>query len=818
MQHINEWRVLGPPGTGKTTYLANQIERAVAKHGSENVVVASFTKAAAAELNRRQLPIPRENLGTLHALCYRSLNSPEIAEINAKSFNEAYPQSEISVSGSGKMDELSADAVFATDGDKYLNAYNLQRAKCLPLELMNMRVINFAKQWESWKTLNNYIDFTDMITFTLSLGDPLPGDPKIGIYDEVQDFNKLELSLIRHWAKFQDQIILAGDDDQCHPAGTLISTANRGQVPIECLDPDQDILWNFDKHGLQLYRAKSFKVASRMFNGLMVTINGSLQTTYDHRCIAKWNHRAVGAKAVYLMRQGHRWRMGITDLVRKKAAGVFGVGQRARQEKADAAWVLSIHDDPIQAMMMEERLAIKYGISQMCFVAPTTGAPLRMSQAALDNYHDEIALSARPDALLSDLGFSDQYPMWVGDGRQRGKTAWQEIRAVNLFAEYMNVLEQGSDEIRDKKDMTSKVIESITKESRQCLVFSLDVRPYRTYVANGIIVHNCIYTFSGASPEAFLYPEVLPERKRVLKQSWRLPRRIHEFSQRWIKQVKHREPKEFEPKQEEGEVLTCNATFKTPIAAVDLAASYAQIGKTVMILTSCSFMLDPVKAQLKNYGLPFHNPYRKTRGDWNPMGNFGASAGTSKSQRISTRERVLAFLRDTTGTGYWSISDLDKWIELVKTTGILKRGSRDRVSVIAEEHNGCTGESDETFYMSIFEEFALERARKRDLPWFRNALLSTKANVVNYPLEVYKRHGIKALEEKPKIIVGTVHSVKGGESDVVILFPDISMSAMDGYSKEPDPIVRTFYVGMTRARETLVLCRPHSMLSVKISQ
>lgn len=44
--------------TGKTTYLSKQIEHAAEKHGSENVVVASYTKAAATVLNRRQLPIP----------------------------------------------------------------------------------------------------------------------------------------------------------------------------------------------------------------------------------------------------------------------------------------------------------------------------------------------------------------------------------------------------------------------------------------------------------------------------------------------------------------------------------------------------------------------------------------------------------------------------------------------------------------------------------------------------------------------------------------------------------------------------------------
>jgi len=70
--------------------------------------------------------------------------------------------------------------------------------------------INWVKKWEQWKSSNDYIDFTDMITITSTMKEPFPGRPLVGIYDEVQDFNRLELNLIRHWSQFQDHIILAG--------------------------------------------------------------------------------------------------------------------------------------------------------------------------------------------------------------------------------------------------------------------------------------------------------------------------------------------------------------------------------------------------------------------------------------------------------------------------------------------------------------------------------------------------------------------------------------------------------------------------------
>jgi hypothetical protein len=53
--------------------------------------------------------------------------------------------------------------------------------------------------------------------------------------------------------------------------------------------------------------------------------------------------------------------------------------------------------------------------------------------------------------------------------------------------------------------------------------------------------------------------------------------------------------------------------------------------------------------------------------------------------------------------------------------------------------------------------------------------------------------------------------VKGGEADVVYLFPDLSASGIrqwEGPRHDRDAIIRLAYVMTTRARETLVICDP----------
>jgi DNA helicase II / ATP-dependent DNA helicase PcrA len=79
--------------------------------------------------------------------------------------------------------------------------------------------------------------------------------------------------------------------------------------------------------------------------------------------------------------------------------------------------------------------------------------------------------------------------------------------------------------------------------------------------------------------------------------------------------------------------------------------------------------------------------------------------------------------------------------------------------------------------------------------------------------------GPQALVDAPRVVVGTIHSVKGGEADVVYLFPDLSREGDAAYQQAGQPrdsVIRQFYVGMTRAREILYICQQESGMAVRI--
>ena len=504
----DEFRLFGPPGTGKTTQLAKWITDAAEKYGSDAILVASFTRSAATELVQRNLPIEPSHVGTLHALCYRTLGSPTIAETKTDEFNDS--QSHYRLSG-GSRDLDEPDQGSSIGDDALLNAMNVQRAVMRHMDDWPREVAAFGVVWNRWKAATGYIDFTDMIELALYEGEGVPFRCTIGFFDEVQDFTPLELALVRWWSTQMDYVVLAGDDDQC------------------------------------------------------------------------------------------------------------------------------------------------------------------------------------------------------------------------------------------------------------------------------------LYSFKGASPDTFLNPPTDDSHKFILSQSYRVPGAVHRLSQEWISKVREREPKDYQPRQSEGEVERRNElTYR--FSAPQIARELAQRGD-VMAIASCSYQIAPVVKALREQGIPFHNPYRRRRGDWNPLHGGGRGVGTA--------QRITSLLAPR-----WTYSDLARWMPLVRKRGVVRTGRWDAII----EQQSSDLEVSEAMLGQVFEDGVIDAARNSPLTWLRDHALASKARAVEFPLLVAERSGVEALTARPRIVVGTIHSVKGGEAETVYLFPDLSPQGAAQHQLGDDSVRRMMYVGMTRARQTLVLC------------
>ena len=108
--------------------------------------------------------------------------------------------------------------------------------------------------------------------------------------------------------------------------------------------------------------------------------------------------------------------------------------------------------------------------------------------------------------------------------------------------------------------------------------------------------------------------------------------------------------------------------------------------------------------------------------------------------------------------------------------------------------------------MALINHFTKSRP-DRSKPWFE-AFINMPAHTREYYQSILRRGG--NLRKDPNIIIDTIHSVKGGQADNVILILDMSWKTYQNFQKFPDDENRVFYVGATRTKENLHIVYPNS--------
>lgn len=200
----NQYAVIGPPGTGKTTYVARQTEKAVEKYGDSGVMICSLTRTAAREAAGR-VALPHDQVGTIHAMAYRALGSPAIAEAHVEEFNAS--GTTFRVHTSRDIDSMVDDKI----GRDHYAEMALYRSTLRPRRIWDAAVSAFATEWESWKEASGYFDFCDLID---RAPDYAPSNPAVIFFDEAQDASPAEVKLLRRWGARCHQVITVGDPYQ----------------------------------------------------------------------------------------------------------------------------------------------------------------------------------------------------------------------------------------------------------------------------------------------------------------------------------------------------------------------------------------------------------------------------------------------------------------------------------------------------------------------------------------------------------------------------------------------------------------------------
>lgn len=310
-----------------------------------------------------------------------------------------------------------------------------------------------------------------------------------------------------------------------------------------------------------------------------------------------------------------------------------------------------------------------------------------------------------------------------------------------------------------------------------------------------------IYGWRGADPIAL---QDLPvQGERLLKQSFRCSRAVRDLALDWIKPIAGRRDITWEPTDEPGTVED------TPYAIIDtrdLIDHINGLGGSVMVLTSCGYMLEPLLGELRAAGVPYANPHRRKEARWNPLQTVAARA------LVAYLATDRALHGDQTRPRTWA--DLHAWTSVIQAKGYLARGAKAAI----EEHCrrdqfGETRAGDVVPLATLIELLGDngKPALRNDVDWFRDALMAKHSRAGAYATRVYEARPA-ALVEEPALCVGTVHSVKGAESRHVVISPDLSKEGYLGehgwHGTGQDAIRRLYYVGITRASRSVHIMEP----------
>ena len=384
---------------------------------------------------------------------------------------------------------------------------------------------------------------------------------------------------------------------------------------------------------------------------------------------------------------------------------------------------------------------------------------------------------------------------------------WNGWKEANDLLDFTDLIEQALDCVEEAPN-SPDILFVDEAQDMDALEMAL-VRKWAT-AAGGLVTvgdpDQAIYKWRGADPKVFYESPIPQDHERILSQSYRVPRDVWSQAMGWIGRDQTRRQVAYQPRDEEGKVIRRDATWKTPDGLLLNIEDALANGKSVMALASCSYMLRPLIAVLRQAGIPFHNPYRRNRGDWNPLGRARG--------KVSGSERLLAFTQ-MGEMGEWSRENLWRWLEAVKVKNVYQKDGKEWLELLDD-----TWVSHDDLHMILTDE-AIGSGMSGDLGWLSQQLLASKRRGMEYPMEIYEARGREALEKSPQVVVGTVHSVKGAEADVVCLFPDLSPRGMEewdsGDPHQQADVYRLFYVGMTRAKESLVIAEPGGGMAVDLS-
>lgn len=438
--------ILAGAGSGKTRVLTTRIAWLIqtGRVSPQGILAVTFTNKAAREMLTRlsaMLPINVRVMwiGTFHGLCNRLLRAhhrdaglPQTFQILdsadqlsaikrlLKGLNiddERYPPRNVQqFINSAKEEGLRADRVDVVDGynRKFVELYAAYDAQC-----QREGVVDFAELLLRCYEL-------------LARNEPLrlhyQSRFRHVLVDEFQDTNTLQYLWLKLLAAGGAAVFAVGDDDQCVPAGTLITMADGSRKPIERVQPGDAVA---SGHGSGTVRpAQVARVHRRVKSTALIGIHTRggkrLVSTPEHTHFAGYllGHSPQLHFTYLMYKRGVGFRLGTSQVyTRGQRKPMLGFRQRALQEHADALWVVGVHASPNEARLHEALLSLRHGLPLLPFVPRKGGAVdgLVHDAGLIARLYAELDTKSAARRLLRECGLSIDEPHHTPQSRNSSR-------------------------------------------------------------------------------------------------------------------------------------------------------------------------------------------------------------------------------------------------------------------------------------------------------------------------------------------------------------------------------------------------------------
>lgn len=270
-----------------------------------------------------------------------------------------------------------------------------------------------------------------------------------------------------------------------------------------------------------------------------------------------------------------------------------------------------------------------------------------------------------------------------------------------------------------------------------------------------------IFRWAGANVDHLIN---LEGNRRILEQSYRVPSEIQVVAENIASRISVRVEKKWKPRSGSGIV-----TYENDLDNIDLSSG------TWLLLARNAYLLETYTNSCIQQGFVFDSSIQTPlRGEAFRAIKTWEELRSGKECYASDIKNVYDFMSTRIGVQH---GFKGKFQEIPDRTSF-------NIKQLQSQHGLLTDKP---------WDIALDKMNPEELQYFVSAI----------------KRGEKFLSQ-PRIKISTIHSVKGGEAENVVIQTDMADRTWNEFQKNPDDEHRVWYVAVTRAKERLIILQPRT--------